>query len=344
MPEWRITRLRGGFALTFDRDGRRHRYTLDTADPREAQQLAPALYAELTKPKGRKVADLWKAYEVEKEGRAVLDTMKYTWKALAPHFGHREGDSVTLDDCRHYTARRRKLGRSDGSIHTELGHLRTVLKWAEKRRLIPRAPDIDRPKKPEPKDRYLTKEEAAKMLAAAKLPHVRLAIHLMLATAARISAILGLTWSRVDMKRKLITLRDPDDKTPRKGRATVPINQTLFAALRTAKDEALSDYVVEWGGKQVGSIKRSIEKAAELAGLEDVTPHVFRHTAAVWMAEAGVPLVEIAQYLGHSTPAITYKVYARYSPDHLKRAAAALEMPIYEVPAVSREPAKKNRK
>lgn len=342
MPEWRITRLRGGFALTFDRDGRRHRFSLDTSDPREAQQLAPALYAELTKPKGRRVADLWKAYEVEKEGRAVLTTMKYTWKALEPHFGHREGDSVTLDDCRSYTSRRRKLGRSDGSIHTELGHLRTVLKWAEKRRLISRAPDIDRPRKPEPKDRYLTKDEARAMLNVATLPHVRLSIHLMLATAARISAILELPWSRVDMKRRLIHLTDKDDKTPRKGRATVPINDTLFTALKVAKAEALSDYVVEWGGKQVRSIKRSIESAAKLAGLEDVSPHVFRHTAAVWMAEAGVPLTEIAQYLGHSTPAITYKVYARYSPDHLRKASEALDF--YEVPVRSVEPAKRNAK
>src|SRR5690606_25501416 len=136
----------------------------------------------------------------------------------------------------------------------------------------PRAPDIDRPRKPDPKDRYLTRNEAAKMLSKASLPHVRLAIHLMLATAARISAILELTWGRVDMKRRLITLTDPDDKTRRKGRATVPINDTLLAALKTAKAEALSDYVVEWGGKQVGSIKRSIESAAKLAGLEDVSP------------------------------------------------------------------------
>lgn len=92
MPEWRITRLRGGYALTFDRDGRRRRHTLNASSPREAQQLAPALYAELTKPAGRTVKDLWKAYEVEKEGRAVLETMKWTWKALEPTFGHRDGD------------------------------------------------------------------------------------------------------------------------------------------------------------------------------------------------------------------------------------------------------------
>lgn len=165
----------------------------------------------------------------------MLETMKWTWKALEPTFGHRDGDSVTTDDCRSYTARRRKAGKSDGSIHTELGHLRTVLKWAEKRRLIPRAPDIDRPKKPAPKERYLTKDEARAILAAATLPHVRLAIHLMLATAARIGAILELPWSRVDLKRRLIYLTDPGDKTARKGRATVPINDTLFAALLLVK-------------------------------------------------------------------------------------------------------------
>lgn len=344
MPEWRITRLRGGFALTFDRDGRRHRYALNTSDPREAQQYAPALYAELTKPKGRKVADLWKAYTSEKEGRAVLTTMKYTWKALEPHFGSRDGDTITLEDCRAYTRARHKKGRSDGAIHTELGHLRTVLKWAEKRRLIARAPDIDRPKKPAPKDRYLTRDEVKRILAACSLGHVKLSINLMLATAARISAILDLTWDRVDFKRRLIYLTNPDDKTPRKGRATVPINDTLFAALKVAHAEALSDYVVEWGGEKVTSIKRSIAAAADRAGLEEVSPHVFRHTAAVWMAEAGIPLTEIAQYLGHSTPAITYRVYAKYSPGHLRTAARALELDIYEVPAVTPEPAQKNSK
>lgn len=42
------------------------------------------------------------------------------------------------------------------------------------------------------------------------------------------------------------------------------------------------------------------------------------------MAEAGVSMDEIAQYLGHSNAAITARVYARFSPDHLRRAADAL--------------------
>lgn len=342
MQPWRITRLRGQFALTFDKDGRRHRYTLNTDDAREAHRIAPALYAELTRPNGRTVTDLWEAYRADKSAKSIATTMSYTGKAILPHFGHRDGEAVTKGECQSYIAARRKLGRSDGAIHTELGHLRTVLVWAQKNRLINHAPEIDRPQKPDPKDRHLTRDEAQRMLAAATLPHIKLSIHLMLATAARISAILELTWDRVDFKRRLIHLVDPEVKIKRKGRATVPINDTLLAALQEARKGALSDYVVEWSGERVKSIRKGIATASEKAGLADVSPHVFRHTAAVWLAEAGVPMTEIAQYLGHSNPSVTYRVYAKYSPDHLRKAASALEIGLYEVRLGSSEPANKN--
>jgi integrase len=43
------------------------------------------------------------------------------------------------------------------------------------------------------------------------------------------------------------------------------------------------------------------------------------------MVESGTPIEQVAQYLGHTNPAITYKAYARFSPQYLKKAAAALE-------------------
>ncbi|MGQ4813096.1 tyrosine-type recombinase/integrase [Agrobacterium vitis] len=340
MPEWRITKFRGKLALTFERDGKRCRFSLGTDDARKAYLIAPALYAELTRPAGRTVKDLWEAYTRDKEGKAVLSTMRHTWKALAERFGSRDGESITREDCREHTKARRSARISDGTIHTELGHLRTVLKWAEANRLIDRAPAIERPVKPDPKDRHLTRLEAQAILAAAKTPHLKIAIHLMLGTAARVTAILELTWDRVDFERKLIHLRDPSDKVARKGRAIVPINGTLMAALQEAKAGAMTEYVVEWGGSPIKSLKRGIATAAREAGVPDVSAHVFRHTASVWMAEAGVPMEEISQYLGHSNVDVTRKVYARYSPNHLRKAASALEFGLCEVPAGTSEPRK----
>lgn len=341
-PEWTITKLRGKLALTFYQDGKRCRHTLGTDDPREAHLIAPAVYAELNKPKGGKVADVWSAYIADKAGKAIIPTMTYTWKAMKERFGDRDGDSITLADCRAHTAARRAAGISDGTIHTELGHLRTVLVWAERHKFIDRAPAIERPQKPEPKDRFLTREEAQRVLACAKTPHLKTAIHLMLGTAARVTAILELKWERVDFERRLIYLRDPEDKVKRKGRAVVPINNTLLMALRDAKAGAMTDYVVEWAGEPVKSLKRGIATAAREAKVSGVSAHVFRHTAAVWMAEAGVAMEEISQYLGHSNVSITRNVYARYSPDYLRNAASALELGLYIVPTGSSEPRKRN--
>lgn len=52
---------------------------------------------------------------------------------------------------------------------------------------------------------------------------------------------------------------------------------------------------------------------------------MLRHSAAVHMAEDGVSMDEIAQYLGHSNVTVTRSTYARFSPDFLRQAASALE-------------------
>ena len=59
---YKIGRLRGDFVIVFrDSAGKRHRYSLGTADASEAKRLAPTIYAELTRPRGTSVADLWRA-------------------------------------------------------------------------------------------------------------------------------------------------------------------------------------------------------------------------------------------------------------------------------------------
>lgn len=249
--------------------------------------------------------------------------MRSSGKKVLDFFGLLRPDQITVDQCRDYDKKRQKEGLKPGSIWTELGHLRTCLKWAQKMRLIDHAPHIERPPKPAPRERYLTRAEISQLLAADCEPHIKVAILLMLTTAGRVGAILDLTWDRVDFARGQVNLRR-EMFGPRKGRAIVPMNNTLRAALTTARQAAMSEYVVEWSGGRVASIKKGFATAVRNARLSDVTLHVLRHTAAVHMAEAGVPMEEISQYLGHSNVQITATVYARFSPQHLSKAAEAL--------------------
>lgn len=268
--------------------------------------------------------ELWEAYRRAYDGRSIATSMQFTGKSILPYFGALRPDQVQEGDAERYAEQRRAAGIKDGTIWTQLNHLRIALSWAVKTKRIAEAPHIARPQKPDARDRYLDRREIARLLEAATTPHIRLAIILMLTTGARVAAALDLTWDRVDLERGIINLR-VDASGPRKGRATPPINNTLRAALVEAREMALSPYVVEWGGGRVASIKKGFASVVKKAGLKGVSPHVLRHTAAVHMAEAGNSMAEIAQMLGHSDSRTTERIYARFSPGHLRVAASALE-------------------
>jgi integrase len=83
--------------------------------------------------------------------------------------------------------------------------------------------------------------------------------------------------------------------------------------------------VIEWNGKSVLSIRKGFGVAVKSARLRDLTIQTLRYSAAVMMVEAGTSMDEVAQYLEHSNPSITFKTYVRFSLSHLRAASKALE-------------------
>jgi len=103
------------------------------------------------------------------------------------------------------------------------------------------------------------------------------------------------------------------------------MNPMLLDAVTEAKSAVLSDYVIDWHGKPVQSIRKGFARAEANAGLRDVGMHTLRHTAAVHMVKGGTGIGEVTQFLGHSNPSITFRVDACYSPTHLRKAASILD-------------------
>ncbi|WDA11633.1 tyrosine-type recombinase/integrase [Paracoccus marcusii] len=328
MPDISIGRLRGGYCVYWaGAEGKRVRHKLEACSRAEAEAEAIDVYRAqhfVQSQAGMNVSAIWAEYVRDLGDRPTAKTMGYTGKAVLAHFGHYRPDQITTDLCRSYARMRMDKGISQGSVHTELGHLRSAMTFAERARIIDAAPYIERPAKPTPKERFLRKDEIQLLIDSTEAPHIALAIHLLFATAGRVGAILDLTWDRVDLDRGVINLRLDDART-RKGRAIVPINRGLMAALQTAQAAALSDYVVEWGGERIASMRKGFEGAVTRAGLKDVTLHTIRHSAAVAMVSSGVPMERVAQYLGHSNAAITYTTYGRFAPEHLADAAEVLD-------------------
>lgn len=325
-----IGRLRGGLCVSWTdpETGSRRRYQLSSRTRKEAEAEALEVYRQQTfgnKPKGVTVSDIWQAYVADLGDKPTAKTMGFTGKAVLPHFGHLAPADIDKKACVAYQRDRVEAGKSIGTVWTELGHLQSALSYGHKVRLYDGVvPHIWRPSKPDTDKRILEAAEVRNLIDAAYEPHIRTALILLFGTAARVGAILDLTWDRVDIERGVINLRLSDAIT-RKGRAVVPMNASVRAALQTAKAAALSDYVIEYGGEPVKSIRKGVAGAITRSGIGHVTIHEIRHTAAVTMIAAGIPIEKVAQYLGHSNPQVTYRVYARFLPQHLEDAAEVLD-------------------
>lgn len=248
------------------------------------------------------------------------DTLKFSVRALTTRLGSLLPSQLLPPTIRHYAATR---GAAAGTILREIGVLRAALAWAVEHQWIAAAPAISNPvKAPRPRDRWLTREEAQRLLNACRDPHLRAFVSLGLMTAARSGAILGLCWAQVDLERGLV---DYGEGHGNKRRSVVPINDELRRALLVAKELACTERVIERHGRPVATIKKGFRAACDRAGISGVSPHILRHSAATWMAMDDVPMREIARLLGDEESTVE-RVYAKHSPSYLKRAASALQL------------------
>lgn len=76
--------------------------------------------------------------------------------------------------------------------------------------------------------------------------------------------------------------------------------------------------------------RRVLKPAAQRAGLGDkgLTFHRLRDTAASLMLDAGLPVQDVQERLGHAKPSTTYDVYAHLVEGRREQGTAALEQAI----------------
>jgi hypothetical protein len=68
----------------------------------------------------------------------------------------------------------------------------------------------------------------------------------------------------------------------------------------------------------------NVNRKGARAGIEDFHLHDLRHTRAAWLAQAGVPLAQIRDLLGHSTIKVTER-YAHLAPENARGTVEVLD-------------------
>lgn len=323
--EYTVQRFREGFAIVWwekDPDtgeAKRRRIKLTAKDRPTAEAEARTRWQVGDDPNWT-VGRIMKGYLASIADKPSHQRREDAWKAMKPFWNDVDPEMIDEPMCRAYRKTRRV---ADGTARYELLQLSTAINWARKERHIAANPSIWLPPVGKVQTRHLTRGEFERFFAAVKSDHARVYVMLGLFTMARPSAILDLTWDRVDFARRQIDFRPPGRAQTSKRRVVVPIGDELLATLQEAFQARTCEYVVEHGGEKVGSIKKAFQAASERSGVR-ATPYTLRHTGAVWAAEAGVPMPQLAQFMGHDDDRTTQKHYARFSPNFLRGVVDAI--------------------
>lgn len=168
-------------------------------------------------------------------------------------------------------------------------------------------------KEPTRRVRFLTREEAQRLLAT--LPaHLADMAAFALATGLRRANVTGLQWTQVDLVRRLARIH-PDQAKARKAIA-VPLNSEAVVVVRKQLGRHPT-HVFSFKGKPIRQVStKAWYLALRRAGIEDFRWHDLRHTWAGWHVQNGTPL-HVLQELGGWESAEMVRRYAHLPADHL---------------------------
>ncbi len=329
-PQLKWLKKRGCYYIFFTENGRRRQQSTGTEELREAQAVFADFLHRRQRSSGPRdpgdvlITDVLADYVEDRAPRAKApERILYAMPPLVSSWGGKVVAEVSRQSCEAYAANR---ARSAGTIRRELGVLSAAIRHAFMERRLTHPVSVHLPTKPEPKTRWLTKNEAARLLIAARHSeqaglHLPLFILIGLHSGQRKEAILSLRWNQVDFGAGLIQWNPEGREQTNKRRPRSRIPRKLIPHLRRARKRG-SDlgYVIHRNGKRLGNIKKSFAQACKNAGLEGVTPHTLRHTRATWGMQARNNSWELAGFLGMSE-ATLLRVYGHHHPDFQVAAA-----------------------
>jgi integrase len=318
------------------------KYTLEKYEPKRQERDIESI----------DVADVLSIYlDDSRDEQANKKKLDERMKRLTVWWGGKMLSEVNKKNCRAYA----KSRGSNGGARRDLEDLRAAINHHAEEGFHRGVVVVALPKKGAPRDRWLTYEEAARLLwvcwrmreqqkrhrgtdKGKRLPtnkltmqHLARFILIGLYTGSRAGAIAtaspvkaeGRSW--VDLERGVFHRLATGKKATNKRQPPVRIPPNLLPHLRRWHQRGIAKtHFVEWNGKPVTSVKTAFARAVRAAGLAGkVMPHTLRHTAATWLMQNGTPMWQAAGFLG-MTEKTLQEVYGHHHPDHMGEAAMNL--------------------
>jgi integrase len=280
------------------------------------------------------LAEYWEPYTLgDVSGRRCREYVKWRVRQVVrsckPHLTNRPARFVT-----------------EAAVRRELEDLRSAINHHRREGLCSEIVSVWLPEKSTPREVWLTRAEAARLVRAAWRAkqvwhnketqrdvgkHIARFILVGLYTGTRHAAICNAALhpavgsGYVDLDRGVFQRRAQGARPTKKRQTPVRLPDRLLAHLRRWRRLGIATRaVVEWNGKPVRSVRKGFAAAVKAAAIDkSVTPHALRHTAATWLMQRGVDLWQAAGFLGMTVETLE-QVYGHHHPEFQREAAESL--------------------
>lgn len=167
-------------------------------------------------------------------------------------------------------------------------------------------------REPKGRTRWLTKDEAIRLLDACPEP-LRLSVEWSLLTGTRRAETFRIEWSDVDFDRGQVKIRK--GKT---GSRIIWLTDDSRALLLRCPRRNSTDLVFD-----KTNLRKLWAAALAASGVDDFTFHDLRHTHATWLRQGGAPLEIVQRSLGHASITTTQR-YAHVDDREVRGALSQL--------------------
>jgi integrase len=304
--------------------GERIRRSAKTEDKKLAQEYHDSLKHEAWRVHqlGEKPRRTWQEavvqWSIEKQDKADYqkDVGKLKW--LDQYFG-----GLYLDSIDKALIDKVKAGKRDeasaSTANRYLALIRAILRMArDDWEWIDKVPHIKLFKEPQIRVRWLTPEEAVRLLK--ELPqHLNAMARFSLSTGLRQRNVSYLRWDQVNLDLEIAWIHA--DQAKSKKAIAVPLNSDALKVLQNQRGEH-PDYCFTYQGEPVDrTTTKAWYKALKRAEIENFRWHDLRHTWASWHVQNGTSLNELLELGGWSSYDMVLR-YAHMAGAHLLKVAS----------------------
>lgn len=323
--------------MSFIYKGQQIRRSTETADRKLAQRIFDKNKGEIAEGKWfehmpgedhtfQEMMDLYLEECSARKGSTDRDQVSL--KHLLPCFGEKTVTQIAAREVSRYKTLRRKEGAAPATVNRELALMKHAFNMARREWEWLKDNPVSMVKmerEPPARDRWLTREEEAKLLACSAGWLHRLVVF-SVETGLRRGELINLRWSDVQMQVRVIVVFGAKTQE----RRSVPLSERAFQILQTLRKlEKAGEFVFVHPAKEqvnIQTLRTAFNTALRRAGIKNFHWHDLRHTFASRLAQAGVDPYTIQKLMGHKSFTTTQR-YAHHYVESLRKGIAVLDNP-----------------